>query len=88
MEPPSYLINKLRWQRLYNKEAQLPETESEILHSLMSLSCDLSPENLHCDGELTPAQAKEKYIEIMKAWRYLELKLGRSITENELAKLG
>lgn len=88
MEPPSYLVNKLRWQRLYNKEAQLPETESEILQSLISLSCDLSPENLHCDGELDPAHAKEKYIEIMKAWRYLELKLGRSITENELAKLG
>lgn len=88
MEPPSFLVNKLRWQRLYNKEAQLPETESELLHSLMSLSYDLSPENLHCDGELTPAHAKEKYIEIMKTRRYLELKLGRFITEKELAKLG
>ena len=29
--------------------------------SLISLDSDLSPENLHCDGEITARQAQAKY---------------------------
>ena len=30
------------------------------------LSCDLSPENLHCDGEISPNEARRKYRYLMK----------------------
>ena len=29
------------------------------------LSCDLSPENLHCDGEISPNEARRKYRYLM-----------------------
>ncbi len=48
-----------------------------------SLSSQLSPENLNCDGEITRAQAQTKYRRIMKRWRALEKALGREVSEDE-----
>jgi hypothetical protein len=48
-----------------------------------SLASQLSPENLHCDGEITRAQAQRKYRAIMKRWRALEKALGRKVSEDE-----
>ncbi len=47
-----------------------------------SLASQLSPENLHCDGEITRAQAQTKYRRIMKRWRALEKALGRKVSED------
>jgi len=37
-----------------------------------SLANQLSPENLHCDGEISRAEAGRRYKRIMKRWRELE----------------
>ena len=35
------------------------------------LSCDLSPENLHCDGEISQYEAMKKYRYLMKCVKSL-----------------
>ena len=37
-----------------------------------SIDCGLSPENLHCDGEITRTQAMAKYRNYMQAVKELE----------------
>jgi hypothetical protein len=58
-------------------------TATEIL-ALTVLSCALSPENLYCDGEISHAEAQRKYTRLMKEWRALEQKVGRTVTEDEV----
>ena len=48
------------------------------------LACRLSPENLHCDGEISKAEAQRKYRILMKQWRELEKEVGRKVTEEEI----
>jgi len=36
-----------------------------------NIDCGLSPENLHCDGEITRTQAQRKYNEYMQAVKEL-----------------
>lgn len=60
------------------------EIDNEIKKEFMKLSNDLSPENLHCDGEISHAQAQVRYKEIMKQWLNLEKKVGRSVGESEV----
>lgn len=56
----------------------------DLFQQFFSLSCQLSPENLHCDGEISPAEAQRKYVRLMKQWRALEAEAGRAVTEDEL----
>lgn len=51
--------------------------DDAIHQQFMSLACDLSPENLHCDGEISVAAANRKYRSLMREWRALEKKVGR-----------
>ena len=48
-----------------------------------NLACRLSPENLHCDGEVSLAEAKRRRAQIMREWRALETSVGRKVTEDE-----
>jgi len=50
----------------------------------LQLASALSPENLHCDGEISRAEAKRKWVRLMKQWRVLEKEVGRTITESEV----
>lgn len=56
----------------------------ELFAKFFALSCALSPENLHCDGEISVAEANRKYNRLMKDWRALEREAGRKVTEDEL----
>ena len=47
------------------------------------LACQLSPENLTCDGELSNAQVRIRYRQLMKEWNALEREVGRTVTEEE-----
>jgi hypothetical protein len=49
-----------------------------------ALSCDLSPENLTCDGELSRRQVDMRYREIMREWRLLEKQAGFSVSQEEV----
>jgi len=55
----------------------------EIKREFASLACQLSPENLTCDGELSNAQVRIRYRELTKKWAELEKKVGRTVTEEE-----
>jgi hypothetical protein len=48
------------------------------------LDCDLSPENLHCDGEISNAAAKKKEKAFLAAWKELETIIGRPFDTWEL----
>ena len=78
-----YLENKLRIKRLFNKEAKLPTTPEECKSWFVSLSCDLSPENLCCDREASREEVQRKMKSIKEAWSYLENIFGRKVSEEE-----
>ena len=44
----------------------------------------LSPENLHCDGEISHSQAMQRKKKIMAEWSDLEREVGRDVSEEEI----
>lgn len=89
---PAYLIQMVEYDKLFHRhrpngrpEPRLPETEAEIMACFERLCCDLSPENLCCDGELSTSEVHRKMDQINEAWDYLEEKLGRGkIVESDV----
>jgi len=58
----AYIDQKNAWTRFFNSPAiNFPLTQAEVDGLASSLDADLSPENLHCDGEISQAQAQRKY---------------------------
>ncbi len=57
---------------------------NDIKKKFLRLSCELSPENLHCDGEISNAQAMRKYKKLKLEWAKLERQVGRVVTESEV----
>jgi hypothetical protein len=49
----------------------------------LSLSSQLSPENLCCDGELRGAALKRKEADLRRQWHELEKEAGQSVSEEE-----
>jgi hypothetical protein len=58
--------------------------DSHILWDLSGVECDLSPENLTCDGELSRAQVNKRYRQLMTKKSDLIAELGRTPTDNEV----
>ena len=50
----------------------------------VALVCRLSPENLHCDGECTAWEVKQRSKQIHAEWRALEKQVGRTISQEEI----
>jgi len=48
------------------------------------LAGHLSPEDLHCDGEISHAQAMAKEKKLLKTWHDLEKEVNEKITEDEI----
>lgn len=76
-----YLDEKINfWNKFTGKPlVTLPLSEAEVNDVIDSLACNLSPENLHCDGEITRAQAQTKYNFYMRVHRDLERVTGKPI---------
>ncbi len=51
----------------------------QIRQQIDRIDGQLSPENLHCDGEITRAQAKVKYNRLMRERNALEKQLGEKV---------
>ena len=79
-----------RWAEMTNSrlmDVASPSIEDcETLFS--SVACKLSPENLHCDGEISNAEAKRKYVYLNKVWDQLESIYGRRVGEHEAFNWG
>jgi len=56
----------------------------ELIDQFDELLNQLSPENLHCDGEISNAEADRKYTRLIKKWRALEKIVGRKVSEDEI----
>ncbi len=79
-----HMEKRLAYRRVFDKSAKLPETEEELLDTLDRISCDLSPENLHCDGEISRSAAITKARALRSEWREVENLLGRKVSEDEI----
>lgn len=55
-----------------------------ILADMRHVETELSPENLHCDGEISKAAAKRKKVKLCARWSKLIKELGREPTDAEL----
>ena len=68
------------------KTAETPKaarTEREIMGDISGVFCRLSPENLHCDGEISFAQARRKAGFLNRQLKDLFRELGREVGEGE-----
>jgi hypothetical protein len=59
-------------------------TEAEIIRDLQGVECDLSPENLTCDGELRGPALRKRAAALQAKRKALVAELGREPTDNEL----
>ena len=50
----------------------------------LRLASALSPENLHCDGEISRSAAARKAVQLRKQWRALEAEVGQRVTEDDV----
>jgi hypothetical protein len=50
----------------------------------LDLACQLSPENLCCDGEISMAQARRREWFVRDKWSKLEAMVGRKVSEDEV----
>lgn len=62
----------------------MTEINREHKKRFLDLACQLSPENLCCDGEISMAQARRRAWSLQKKWSELEKEVGRSVTEEEV----
>lgn len=78
-----YMERRLAYQKIFNPDAKMPETETELMDALTVLCGELSPENLSCDGELSRTAINQKLRDIRGEWKEIETKLGRKVSEDE-----
>ncbi len=58
--------------------------DKELQEAFLDLACQLSPENISCDGEASQRHIQQTRKRIMQEWAALEKKVGRKVTENEV----
>ena len=69
----AYIDQKNSWTRFFNAPAiTFPLTQAEVNSIAGGLDSALSPENLHCDGEISQAEAQRKYNYYGRVIRELE----------------
>lgn len=83
--PPSGIENL---KRRYLTDFHGNEIGETLEQKFFELACRLSPENLHCDGEISAAEANKKYKELRQLWVALELEYGRAVTTIEACEWG
>ena len=67
-----YIDQKNKWNKMFKGkeyEIQTPKGRQEVADCL---DCDLSPETLSCDGELTRSQVQARYRTLTQAAKELQ----------------
>ena len=67
-----YIDQKNKWNRLFKGKEYEIQTSKGRQEVADSLDCDLSPENLSCDGELSRSQVQVKYRQLTQAAKELQ----------------
>ena len=62
-----YVEQKNRWSAIFGQRPLSLLNAQDRQKIADSIDADLSPENLHCDGEISPAQARKKYQFLTRA---------------------
>ena len=62
-----YIDQKNKWNRLFKGKQYEIQTSKGRQEVADCLDCDLSPENLSCDGELPRSQVQAKYRQLTQA---------------------
>jgi len=60
-----------------------PRSEAEVKREILGLYCQLSPENLSCDGELSYAQVRRRASALNARLKACFRELGREVSEEE-----
>lgn len=79
-----HMERRLAYNKIFNPDSKMPETEEELMKALDVLCCELSPENLCCDGEISRSAAMKKASALRAEWKEIEKKLGRKVSEEEV----
>lgn len=68
-----FINEQNRWPQLFgNNPVQFPLSQSDIDRIAKDIDCKLSPENLHCDGEISTSEANRKGEFLNRALDQLE----------------
>jgi hypothetical protein len=60
------------------------DQDNDLYESLSNVYNGLSPENLTCDGELPQHQVQQRYRELNRKLKGLQIALGRTFTEDDM----
>ena len=77
-----YVEQKNQWRKIFGEKPLSLLNAKDRQAIADSLDCDLSPENLHCDGEISAAEANRKFRFLTKAAEQL-MKLDPSVEIHE-----
>ncbi len=75
---------RLKRMQAYSPESRMPKTEDQMFDWLNRILCELSPENLHCDGEISRTAARKKQVKLNREWKEVEKLFGRKVAEDEI----
>ena len=78
-----HMEKRLAYNKIFNPDAKMPETDEELMKALDVLCGELSPENLSCDGEISRSAMMKKASALRAEWNEVEKKLGRKVSEEE-----
>ena len=68
-----FIDDQNMWGSFFNTpEIKFPLSQVQVNDLANSLDAKLSPENLHCDGEISAAEANRKYNFYAKDYKELE----------------
>ena len=68
-----FIDDQNMWGSFFNTpEIKFPLSQTQVDDLAKSLDAKLSPENLHCDGEISNAEAQRKYRFLATVARELE----------------
>lgn len=79
-----HMNNRLKYMQIFDKTAKLPKTYDEHMEWFSRIDCELSPENLHCDGEISRSAAMKKYRALKAEWKELEKSLGEKVYDDDV----
>ena len=71
----TYVTKKNEWNKIFGETTpiEFPLNQAQVNGLMSSIGSELSPENLHCDGEAPMAYVRQKYAELTKVQKELEV---------------
>jgi hypothetical protein len=69
-----YVEAKNKWNAIFGdtNPIRFPLNQAQVNALMSSIGSELSPENLHCDGEAPMAYVRSKYAELTRVQKELE----------------